>query len=219
MTAYVTAACCAVVAVGVAVLLRRWLRTHDYRYEDETDGPLRQHIWVLFALPIGVFAVVLELCTRWPDLLAVAYAVPLVPLAALAAIDLDVHRLPDMLTYPLVPVALAVALVASISTGDWYALIRAVLGGVVLCVAYFVLLLMSRGAAGLGLGDVKLAAGIGILLGWFSWSAILGGTVAAFLVSGVWAAGLLITRRATRHTYIAFGPFMVLGTVLALMAS
>ncbi|TWP35938.1 prepilin peptidase [Leekyejoonella antrihumi] len=219
MTAYVTAACCAVLAIGAAVLLRRWLLTHGYRYEDEAGTPARRHRWVLAALPIGAFVVTLELGFRWPEILAVAYAVALVPLTALAAIDMDVHRLPDILTYPLVPLALVVALVATLSTGDWSALLRAALGGLALCAAYFILLLISRGAAGLGLGDVKLAAGTGILLGWFSWYAVFGGTVAAFLLSGVWAAGLLITRRATRHSYIAFGPFMVAGTVLVLLAS
>lgn len=219
MNSWLVGSIAGAVAIPVALLLRRRLRTAAHRYDDELDTPARHHAWVVVVLPVIVLLVGRALAESHNALLAFAYCVSLPVFAALAAIDLDVHRLPDALTLRLAPVAVVIAAVASASTGDWFALLRAVLAGVALGAAYLVLLLVSRGGAGLGLGDVKLALGIGTLLGWFSWSAVLSGTLIGFILGGLWAAGLLITRRATRQTYIAFGPFMIGGTVLALLAS
>ena len=51
---------------------------------------------------------------------------------------------------------------------------------------------------------------IGALLGWFSWRTAAYGLVAGFLVGGIVAVGLLVARRASRRSTIAFGPAMVL---------
>lgn len=210
-------ACC--VAIPIAILLRRQLRTAAHRRDDEVDTPPRRHLWLLIALPVAALLVGRAITESQNAGAALAYCACLPVLAALAAIDLDVHRLPNALTFPLAPVAVVIAGVASASTGHWFGLLRAVLAGVTLSAAYLVLLLISRGGVGLGLGDVKLAVGLGVLLGWFSWSHVLSGTLIGFILGGLWAAGLLMTRRATRHTYIAFGPFMIGGTVIAFLAS
>lgn len=210
-------ACC--VAVPIAILVRRRLRTAAHRREDELDSPPRHHLWLLIALPLAALLVGRAVTESQNAGAALAYCACLPVLTALTAIDLDVHRLPNALTFPLVPVAVLIAGIASVSTGHWFALLRAVLAGITLGAAYLVLLLISRGGAGLGLGDVKLAVGLGVLLGWFSWSTVLSATLIGFILGGLWAAGLLVTRRATRHTYIAFGPFMIGGTVIAFLAS
>jgi len=207
------------IAVPVAVALRARLRTAAHRRDDELDTVTRSHAWVLVVLPLVALLVGHALAATHDAGVSFAYCVSLPVLAALTAIDLDVHRLPDALTFPLAPLAAVIAALASLFTGDWFALVRALIAGVALGAAYFVLLLISRGGAGLGFGDVKLAVGLGVLLGWFSWSAVLSGTLLGFVLGGVWAAGLLISRRATRQSYIAFGPFMIGGTVLALLAS
>ncbi|MFC6708023.1 prepilin peptidase [Flexivirga alba] len=207
------------IAIPVAILLRRKLRTAAHRRDDELDTPMRHHPWLLIVLPLAALLVGRALAESHNAGVAFAYCACLPVLTALTAIDLDVHRLPDALTFPLAPAAAVIAAVASVSTGHWFALLRAVLAGMALGAAYLMLLLISRGGAGLGLGDVKLAVGLGILLGWFSWSDVLSGTLIGFILGGLWAAGLLIARRATRHTYIAFGPFMIGGTVIALLAS
>lgn len=219
MNPWLVGAIASCTAIPVAILLRRELRTARHRRDDEIDAPTRRHLWLLIVLPLGALLVGRALTGSHNVGVALAYCVCLPILAALTAIDLDVHRLPNALTFPLVPAAAVIAAVASVSTGHWFALLRAVLAGMALGAAYLMLLLVSRGGAGLGLGDVKLAVGLGILLGWFSWSAVLSGTLIGFILGGLWAAGLLVSRRATRHTYIAFGPFMIGGTVIALLAS
>ena len=70
----------------------------------------------------------------------------------------------------------------------------------------------------LGLGDVKLAASLGTLLAWFGWRLLLAGGFAGFLLGGVFAAALLASRRAGRKQPIPFGPFMIAGAVLAVVA-
>lgn len=151
------------------------------------------------------------LLTGWSWLLpAVLYLVAVG--VALALIDLDVHRLPDAIVLPSYPVALVLLALASWSPGsasDWSALVRAVVGGVVLFVVYMVLLVVYP--SGMGFGDVKLAGLLGLYLGWFGWAELVVGWFAAFLLGGVFAVALLLSRRADRKTGIPFGPWMLMG--------
>jgi leader peptidase (prepilin peptidase)/N-methyltransferase len=71
--------------------------------------------------------------------------------------------------------------------------------------------------AGLGLGDVKLAAPLGLYLGWLGWSSALVGLVAAFLVGGLVGIVLLASGRAGRRTAVPFGPSMLVGALLAVL--
>jgi leader peptidase (prepilin peptidase) / N-methyltransferase len=66
--------------------------------------------------------------------------------------------------------------------------------------------------------DVKLAASLGTLLAWFGWRLLIAGGFAGFLLGGMFAAALLVYRRAGRKQSIPFGPFMIAGAVLALVA-
>jgi len=70
---------------------------------------------------------------------------------------------------------------------------------------------------GLGLGDVKLAALLGLPAGWLGWETVWVTALLPFLLGGLAALALVATRRATRHTAIAFGPYLLLGWALALM--
>ena len=72
--------------------------------------------------------------------------------------------------------------------------------------------------SGMSLGDVKLAASLGTVLAWFSWRLLIGGGFAGFLLGGLFAGALLVGRRADRKHSIPFGPFMIAGAVLALVA-
>lgn len=126
---------------------------------------------------------------------------------ALAFIDLDTLRLPNVIVYPTVAlVALGLALAAIVS-GDYHSLIRAGIAGIALSSLYLVLWFFG----GMGLGDVKLAIAIGMALGWIGWGSVVVGTFAAFLFGGVFGIALVAVRRATRKSRIPFGPWMVLG--------
>jgi leader peptidase (prepilin peptidase) / N-methyltransferase len=137
----------------------------------------------------------------------------------LACTDLAVQRLPDPLTgaaYAGTAVLLLVAAAVGGLEGSWSALVRALLGG--LALAGFYLLLMVISPSGMSLGDVKLAASLGTLLAWFGWRLLLAGGFAGFLLGGIYGIALLASGRATRKQPIPFGPFMIAGAVLAVVA-
>jgi leader peptidase (prepilin peptidase) / N-methyltransferase len=135
----------------------------------------------------------------------------------LAFVDAAVHRLPDLLTAAAYAGTMVLLLLAAATGGHWAALARAALGGFALAGVYFALLLISP--SGMGLGDVKLAASLGTLLAWASWRTLVIGGFAGFLLAAVYSIALLATGRATRKQHIPFGPFMIAGAFLVILAS
>jgi leader peptidase (prepilin peptidase)/N-methyltransferase len=138
---------------------------------------------------------------------------------ALALIDLDVHRLPDAIVLPSYPVLAALLALASWNPGgvsDWGALLRAGLGGAGLLAFYLAAALIYP--AGMGLGDVKLAGVLGMVLAWFGWGALAVGAFAAFLLGALFSVGLMVARRAGRKSGIPFGPWMLLGAFAGVAA-
>lgn len=133
---------------------------------------------------------------------------------ALAFIDLDTKRLPDVLTLPSYLVGGALLLLPAALDGSWSAYLRAWLGALALFGFYFLLAFIYP--AGMGFGDVKLAGVLGLYLGWLGWGVLVVGGFLGFLLGGLIGGGLLIVRRAGRKSKIPFGPFMILGAFLAL---
>ncbi|MGW0628185.1 prepilin peptidase [Streptomyces sp. NPDC002758] len=140
----------------------------------------------------------------------------LAPLGVLlAVVDFRVQRLPDPLTLPLAAAALALlALVALVPehAGDW---LTALYGALALGGGYFVLFLINPG--GMGFGDVKLALGMGAVLGWYGWATLMLGTFAGFLFGALYGGALVVARRAGRKTAIPFGPFLIAGAYAGLL--
>jgi leader peptidase (prepilin peptidase) / N-methyltransferase len=107
-------------------------------------------------------------------------------------------------------------LAAAGASGDWRVLVWAVLGGIAL--AGFCLALALISPAGMGMGDVKAAAGIGTLLAWLGWRPLIAGGFAGFLLAAIVGAAPLISGRATSKHQIPFGPFMIIGAFLVILA-
>jgi leader peptidase (prepilin peptidase)/N-methyltransferase len=134
---------------------------------------------------------------------------------ALAAIDLDLKRLPDRIVLPSIAVGVVLLAIANFGSGDWWMLVRAVTGAAVLFLFYFALVMAYP--RGMGFGDVKLAALLGLYLGWTGWDALIVGAFSAFLFGGLFSIGLLIFRTANRKTAIPFGPWMLLGAWIGIL--
>src|SRR5665647_3063832 len=92
---------------------------------------------------------------------------------------------------------------------SWAALLRACIGGAVLWLLYFLMVVVYP--AGMGFGDVKLAGVLGAALAWLGWGSLVIGAFTAFLLGGIFAIGLVLAGHATRKTGIPFGPWMLLG--------
>lgn len=173
-------------------------------------GPRAASVAVVAALVCAALAVAVG---PRPELVVWLAVVPVG--VVLAAVDWRVQRLPDVLTLPLAvatPLLLGVAALLPGAGGDWP---RALLGGVTLAGAYFVLFLVHP--SGLGFGDVKLALTLGVALGWYGWGVLLAGVFLGFLLVAAYGGVLILLGRADRRTAVPFGPFMVLGALPAVL--
>jgi leader peptidase (prepilin peptidase) / N-methyltransferase len=132
----------------------------------------------------------------------------------LALIDLRHRLLPDRVVLPALGAGALLFLLAAAVEGEWGALARAGAGAAVLFAVFLVLALLAP--SGLGMGDVKLAAVLGLPLGWVGWEALVLGAAAGFVVQAVAALVLLAARRVGRKGELPFGPAMLLGAALAL---
>jgi leader peptidase (prepilin peptidase) / N-methyltransferase len=134
------------------------------------------------------------------------------PAQLLAVIDLRCLRLPD-------PLVLLLALTGGVPLAVLRPerILPALLAGGAVLTAYLVIALVPGG--GLGLGDVKLAGVLGLLLGLAGWPAVLAGVLAPHLINGPIALFLLVTGRAGRRRPLPFGPALLVGALIGLAGS
>lgn len=135
---------------------------------------------------------------------------------ALAFIDLDTHRLPNIIVLPTYPVVLVLLAGASALEGDWWSLVRAVIAGAALWLFYFALAVAWPG--GMGFGDVKLAGVVGLVLGWLGWGPVVVGGFGAFVCGGIASAVLMAMGRVGRKDGVPFGPWLLTGAFLGIFA-
>ncbi|HJQ04577.1 MAG TPA: prepilin peptidase [Nocardioides sp.] len=132
---------------------------------------------------------------------------------ALAGIDLDVRRLPDVIVLPAYPVLGLLLLVDH----EWHALLRAAEGGAALFAFFFVVWLIAPG--GMGYGDVKLSGILGAMTAYLSWGTLLVGAFGGFLLGAVVGVLLIATQKAGRKSAVPFGPFMILGALMSILGA
>lgn len=135
----------------------------------------------------------------------------------LAAIDLDVRRLPNAIVLPAYPVLAALLTIAALVQHNPAALLRAGVGAAALFAFYFVLAFVHP--SGMGFGDVKLAGIVGGVLGFLSYPTLLVGAFSAFFLGSVVGMVVILSLRGTGKTAIPFGPFMIAAALLAFFAA
>jgi leader peptidase (prepilin peptidase)/N-methyltransferase len=133
-------------------------------------------------------------------------------LIALSAIDLDTYLLPKKIVYPFNVGGVVLLAGASLGEDAWGALLRAVIAGVVAYSAFMLLHIIKPN--GMGMGDVRLAFGLGVYLGWLGWGYVAGGLFAGFLYGAIIGVGIMISQGVSkgRKRHIPFGPFLAAGT-------
>jgi leader peptidase (prepilin peptidase)/N-methyltransferase len=202
------------VAVAAGLALGPWLARAAARLgtgrPDARATPLRAAVLtlVLAGLLAGTAAL-----TGWrPALLGIGWVAAAG--VVLAAVDLAAHRLPDRVTYPAAAVCAAAFVADGAVTGSWHAVVRALLAAAASgAVAALVWLAVP---AGLGLGDVKLLALLGLVLGWAGWGVLLAGVFLGLVAGSVVSLALIALRRANWRTAVPFAPPLLAGAVLAL---
>jgi len=144
---------------------------------------------------------------------AVDLALVSVPLAVTDALT---RRLPDRLTLPSYPAALALLGGAALATAGGGRHFVWALAGMAGCLLLYGVLVLASPAS-IGLGDVKLAGVLGLYLGWSGFLAVFTGVLGAFVLAAVTGLVLIAARRATGKTHVPFGPFMLAAALAVIL--
>lgn len=174
------------------------------------------------ALPIGVTLSALAggslgAVLGWDWLLVLVW--PLVPVAVLLAwVDWHTRLLPRIVVLPATAYALGYGLVRALAVGEYDDLVRGVIALAV--VRSFFWLLWRIRSAGMGFGDVRLSALLGLVLGYVGWTEVIVALYVAFVSFAVPFVVLAVARRdrsMMKRAY-PFGPFLIFGAWLGLVA-
>jgi len=135
---------------------------------------------------------------------------------ALAIIDIDHKRLPFALTAPSYPVALVLLTVAALLDGHPGQLVSMLVGMVALFGLYFLLNIINP--RGMGFGDVMLAGVLGSYLGYLGWGTLAVGAFLGFFFGAAGGLLLIAARRGDLKSQVPFGPYMLAGALVAILA-
>jgi leader peptidase (prepilin peptidase) / N-methyltransferase len=137
----------------------------------------------------------------------------------LAVIDWKVQRLPTRLVYQTLAGVGAGLVFASLVQWEWEPLASAVLGGLLFANAFCLIWFVTRQFSGmlvLGFGDVRLAAVLGLLLGWYGLPYVLYGAIAGHALALVVAIAMCVRQRKLLLRY-SFGPPLIAGTLAVVL--
>ena len=171
----------------------------------------RKLLWVELAAAV-IFALLYWHYRLSPELGVMAFYACL--FIVIFVIDLEHSLILNKVVYP----TMVVALLLSLYPWPWFSesigmrVAYAALGGAIGFVVFLLIALVSRG--GMGWGDVKLAALIGLATGF---PLVFVAIIMAAILGGIVAVGLLITRRRGRREMIPFGPFLAVAAMVTLL--
>ena len=186
------------------------------RWPSHEDGGVRSVDWRTAVVPVVGGAAMAGVAVRFgsaPEALAL-FGAYFLALILLLATDLDQRLLPDVVTLPAIPIALAAGLL-----GIDPLVKGSMPGAVAIAIAMplgLYLLSIPFGAGAIGMGDLKLLVSVGLLAGL---TRTIIGVVAGALLAGIVVAALLVTRRVTLRSYIPFGPFLIIGAMWGILVA
>lgn len=204
--------CDAAIAWGdqVPVLSFAWLRARCRACREQIPlaYPLVEVacavLWVAAGLRFGL---------SWP---LVPFLLLFSTLLAQSVIDLEMYRLLDKITFPVLGASVVLVAAVSLVEGEPGQLVPALVGGVGYGAFLFVAAFIYP--KGMGLGDAKLALLMGLYLGWIHPLLCLYALIAGCLMGVVSGLVLLVVRRGKNQAF-PFGPWLALGCVLAVLFS
>ncbi|HVX54716.1 A24 family peptidase [Nocardioides sp.] len=213
----------AVLGAGVPALVARLPEPveHDAPPEEGPKEPyavLGRRRWLLPTAALASAAIALLIGARLgDDRVAWVMAVLAPVLVLLAVVDWRTRLLPRVVVLPATGVLLLLVLAEWVATRDAAVLVRAVAAMLVARSFFWVLWFVRR--AGMGFGDVRLAALLGLVLGRVGWNPWLIGLYGGLLLFGLFGITLMLVRRdrSTLKRAYPFGPFMIAGAVLGIL--
>ena len=172
---------------------------------------------------IGIEPVVLELSTAllfgvtaWHFGLswrAVAFCVLMAAMVALSWIDLRLRRLPREISYTAAAIGFPLLCVAAFTEHEPRHIFTALLGAGIALALMLAIYSISRG--GMGDGDVRMSPLLGLYLGYLNPGLAAVGLFFGFLIGAFVGVTVMVAGHRDRKTAIPFGPFMAIGTVVA----
>lgn len=188
------------------------------RWPEHEDGGVRPVDWRTAAVAVvGAVAMALLVDRLRADTAGLIYVgVVVILLVLLFATDLDQRLLPDVVTLPLVGYAL-VGFVGGV--GPYVLTPQDLLWAAVASVALPAALLLVSipfGAGAIGMGDLKLLLGVGLIVGA---TRIVATVIVGAVAAAVAIVVLIAARRITLKSYVPYGPFLIAGALWAMLAT
>ena len=142
-----------------------------------------------------------------------AFCVLAAGLLALSWIDLRTKRLPREISYTTFALGAPLLVVAALVRDEPRRIVTMLAGAAIALAFMGLLYVASRG--GMGDGDVRLSPLLGAYLGWLGLGYVPVGLFLGFLFGSIVGVAAMAAGKAGRKTALPFGPFLALGTVVA----
>lgn len=159
--------------------------------------------WALIVAKLGIVWIL-------PAFLAMTWT-----LVTVSAIDLAERRIPNKILGPMAVLAAVLLTFGAVMTGRPQVLARMAAGSVAYAAPMMGMGMLIPGS--MGMGDVKLAAYLGLHLAWFGYADIFVGAFFGFLAGGMVGLSLVALRKKGRKDTLPFGPSMAVGAFMVLM--
>jgi leader peptidase (prepilin peptidase)/N-methyltransferase len=165
-------------------------------------------------LELGTASLFVAMTLKFEDSIeTVAFCVLAAGLLALSWIDLRIKRLPREITYTTLALGAPLLVIAALVRDEPRRIWTMVLGAALALAFMWLVHIAAKG--GMGDGDVRLSPLLGAYLGWLGLPYVPVGLFLAFLFGSIVGVGAMVVGRAGRKTAIPFGPFLALGTLVA----
>jgi leader peptidase (prepilin peptidase)/N-methyltransferase len=139
---------------------------------------------------------------HWRVLVAWAFIAAMI---AVAFIDYDHMIIPNKIVLPGALIGLAASV--ALDPHDWWVYLVSAAGA-----AVFIFVLIMVWPGGMGPGDMKMALFMGAVLG----PGVIVGMFAGFFFGSVVGIYLIVVKKRSRKTRVPFGPFLALGSIVAI---
>ena len=129
-------------------------------------------------------------------------------------IDLENFIIPDSLNFSVMAIALFKNFLPNFNTSFIHEINQSIIGGMVGYLSIWLIIYLYKVIKkidGMGLGDAKLMAGIGLLFGWQSIPFVL---FVSSILGLIFVVPSLIKKEKTMKTEISFGPFIIVASLI-----